>query len=71
MYVTSNDRSQNIFVYQATFNTLELKIGKNAEYVIGSKSKRVCNFELIAMVPFFLTQNISKKKLRYYLITFI
>ena len=52
MYVTSNDRSQNIFVYQPTFNTLELKIGKNAEYVIGSKSKRVCNFELIAMAPF-------------------
>ena len=39
MYVTSNDRSQNIFVYQPTFNTLELKIGKNAEYVIGSNQK--------------------------------
>ena len=25
MYLTSNDVSQNMFVYQATFDTLELK----------------------------------------------
>ena len=31
--------SQNMFVYQLTFITLELKVNKNAEYFIGWKSE--------------------------------
>ena len=30
-----DDGSQNMFVYQPTFVTLELKVSKNTEYVIG------------------------------------
>ena len=37
MYFGSYDRSQNMFVYQQTFNMLELKIDKSTEYVISWK----------------------------------
>ena len=32
---TSNDGSQNRFVYQPTFNVLKLKIDKGSEYILG------------------------------------
>ena len=39
MYFTSNDGSQNTFVYQQTLDTLESKKDKGAEYVLRWKSK--------------------------------
>ena len=45
-YFTSNDRSQNMFVYQPTFNVLELKIGKFTEFIIGWKSNGLYNSNL-------------------------
>ena len=35
-----------MFVYQPTFNTLELKKDNGTEYVTGSKSKEVYNSKL-------------------------
>ena len=46
IYFTSDDGYQNIFVYQPTFNVLELKIEKGIVYVIGWKSKWVYNSKL-------------------------
>ena len=54
IYFTSNYGSQNMFVYQPTFNVLELKIDKFAEYIIGLKSKGVYNSKLIASYDAFL-----------------
>ena len=34
MYVTSNDASQNTFVYQPSLDTLELKKDKRSDYVL-------------------------------------
>ena len=34
MYFTSNDGSQNTFVYQPTLDTLELKEEKGTDYVL-------------------------------------
>ena len=34
IYFTSNDGSQNMFVYQPAFNVLELKKDKSTKYVI-------------------------------------
>ena len=39
IYLTRNDGSQNVFVYQLKFSVLELKIDKGTEYIIGWKSK--------------------------------
>ena len=39
IYLTRNDGSQNMFVYQLKFSVLELKIDKGTEYIIGWKSK--------------------------------
>ena len=39
IYFTSNDGSQNIFVYQATLDTLELKKHIGTDYVLSRKSK--------------------------------
>ena len=44
MYFTSNDGSQNTFVYQPTLNTLEVK--KSTDYVLSWKSKAVNNSRL-------------------------
>ena len=44
IYFTSNDGLQNMFVYQPTFNVLELKKDKGTEYIIGWKSKGVYNY---------------------------
>ena len=41
IYFSSNDGSQNMFVYQQTFSVLELKKEKGTEYFIGWKSKGV------------------------------
>ena len=46
IYFTSDDGYQNMFVYQPTFNVLELKIEKGIVYVIGWKSKWVYNSKL-------------------------
>ena len=43
---TSNDRSQNTFVYQPTLDTLELKKDKGANYVLSWRSKEVYNSKL-------------------------
>ena len=45
---------KNMFVYQPTFNVLELKIGNGAEYVIGWKSKGSCNSKFIVLHSAFL-----------------
>ena len=34
IYFTSNDESQNIFVYQPILDTLELKRDKDTDYVL-------------------------------------
>ena len=39
LYFTSNDGLQNMFVYQPTFDTLELKKGEGTDYVYTSKLK--------------------------------
>ena len=39
IYFTGNDGSQNMFVYQPTFNVLELKNDKCTEYIISCKLK--------------------------------
>ena len=46
IYFTSNDGSQNMFVYQPTLNTLELKKDKGTDHVLSWKSKRVYNSRL-------------------------
>ena len=38
MYFTSNGESQNTFVYQPTFDTLELKKDKGTDYVLSWKT---------------------------------
>ena len=43
MYFTSNDGSQNKFVYQPTLDTLELKKDKRIDYVLIWKSNGVYN----------------------------
>ena len=42
MYFTSNDGSQNTFVYQATFDMLKLKKYKGTDYIPSWKAKGVC-----------------------------
>ena len=63
MYFTSNDGSENMFVYQPTFNMLELRKDKITEYVIGWKSKGVHNSKCIALRGAFLPniKHFSKK----------
>ena len=39
LYFASNDGLQNMFVYQPTFDTLELKKGEGTDYVYTSKLK--------------------------------
>ena len=43
IYFTSNDGSQNTFVYQPMLDTLELEKGKGTDYVLSWKSKGVYN----------------------------
>ena len=46
MYFTSNDGSQNTFIYRPALDILELKKDKGIDYVRSWKSKRVYNFKL-------------------------
>ena len=46
IYFTSNDGSQNTFVYQATLAALKLKKDKGTDYVLSRKSKVACNSKL-------------------------
>ena len=41
MYFTSNDGSQNTFVYQPTLDTIELKKEKGTDYCLSWKSNRI------------------------------
>ena len=53
---------KNIFVYQPTFNTLELKEDNDSEYVVGWKSKGVYTCNLISLYPAFLRKNVLRTK---------
>ena len=53
-YFTSNDGSHNTFVYEPTFDTLELKKDKVTDYVLSWKSKRVFNSKLKSLHTDFL-----------------
>ena len=46
MYFTSNDGSQNTFVYQLNFDAVELKKDKGIDYVLSWKSKGIYNSKL-------------------------
>ena len=54
MYFTSNDGSQNTFVYQLTLNTLELRKNKRIDYVFRWKSKEVFNSKVKLLYTAFL-----------------
>ena len=54
IYFTSNDGSQNTFVYQPTLDTLELKKDKGTDSVICWKSKGVYNSKLKTLYTTFL-----------------
>ena len=54
IYFTSNDGSQDMFVYQPTFNVLGLKNDKSTEYSIKWKSEGIYNLKLIALHGAFL-----------------
>ena len=54
IYFTSNDRSQNMFIYQPTLDTLELKKDKGTDYVLSWKSKGVFNSKLTPSYTAFL-----------------
>ena len=54
IYFTSNDGSQNTFVYQPIFDTLELKKDKGTDYVLSWKSKGVYNSKLKLLYTTFL-----------------
>ena len=54
IYFTSNDGSQNTFVYQLTLGTLELKIYKGADYVLSWKSNGVYSSKLKPLYTAFL-----------------
>ena len=54
IYFTSNDGSQNTFVYQTTFDALELKKDKGADYVLSWKLKEVFSSKLKPLNTAFL-----------------
>ena len=54
IYFTSNDGSQNKFLYQTTLDTLELKKDKGIDYVLSSKSNGVYNSKLNPLYTAFL-----------------
>ena len=54
MYFTSNEGSQNTFVYKPTLDTLELKKDKGTDYVIRWKSNGVYNSTLKPLYTVFL-----------------
>ena len=54
MYFTTNDGSQNTFVYQQTLDTFEIKIDKGIDYVLSWKSNGVYNSKLKPLYTDFL-----------------
>ena len=54
IYFTSNDGSQNAFVYQPTLDTLELQKDKGTDYVLSWKSKAIYNSKLKPLYTAFL-----------------
>ena len=54
IYFTSNDGSQNTFIYQPTLDALELKKDKGTDYVLSCKSKGVYNSKLKPLYTAFL-----------------
>ena len=54
MFFTSNDGSQNTFVYQPTYETLELRKGKGTDYVLRWKSNGAYNSKLKPLYTVFL-----------------
>ena len=53
---------KNIFVYQPTFNTLDLKEENDSEYLIGWKSKGVYTCNLISLYTAFLRKKVLHTK---------
>ena len=49
MYFTSDDGSQNMFVYEPTFNMTEFKKDNSPDYVTGWKLKELDNSKLLAL----------------------
>ena len=60
MYFTSDDRFENMFVYQPTFNTLKYK-NMSTEYIISWKSKGIYNSKLIVFNYKFFIPNIKNR----------
>ena len=54
IYFTSNDGSQNTFVFQPTLDTLEMKKDKGIDYVLSWKSNGVYNSKLKPLYTAFL-----------------
>ena len=54
MYFTSNDGSQNTFVYQPTLDTLQLKKAKALIMFLSWKTKEVYNSKLKSLYTVFL-----------------
>ena len=54
IYFTSNDGSQNTFIYQTTLDALELKKDKGIDYALNSKSKGVFNSKFKLLYTAFL-----------------
>ena len=54
IYFKSNDASQNTFVYQTTFDTLEFEKAKGTDYVLSWRSKAVFSYKLNALYTAFL-----------------
>ena len=54
MYFVGGDGSQNMFVYQPTLDTLELKKDKSTVYILGWKSKEVYISKLKTLYTVFL-----------------
>ena len=50
IYFTSNDGSQNTFVYQPRLDVLELKKDKGTDYVLSWKLKGMFNYKLLAII---------------------
>ena len=54
IYFTSNDGSQNAFIYQPTLDTFELKEGKGTDFVLCWKSKGLYNSKIKPLYTAFL-----------------
>ena len=60
----NNDESPNIFFYQPTLETLELKKDKGSDYILSSKSKGVFNYKLKPLyIAFLQSMKLSRYKM--------